>query len=414
MRVLKFKGLCPYIIGSVIFISILFIIAEGGLFILNDFNYLLDIIFFYLFCDYTLYLSLLSGFITVYFSYFLIIRGYIGVSLQLFVIDKLNIKEFSWLNKLILQFLIIYIIIKIYLYKNIIYLEQDGIINFDLEGVKFKIQGEYLGLIIHHFGAASAFGVGAKIAASFLSKHPMSLPNKIGSTILAGSGSSIVFQLTSQGNSLIIYSIKKMIGLNETAIILEIEDVNINAGTKIFNFKSSDGIDAINFLPKLKDTFVDNNSFIRKNFEKYYNSNLEIKQETKATIVGEIEKTTSKNLSEIFSESNINSPLESNEFLTNEIINLLNNEFILHLITIYLILMLILVFTIKYVIDQNLNLERIKSLPLGKYISYFIISIINSWKVSSVFWIYFFLFFILIFTCASTYGIFAILFVLKY
>nr|YP_010455107.1 hypothetical protein NYK79_mgp41 [Porodaedalea mongolica]UUA03949.1 hypothetical protein [Porodaedalea mongolica]WCF76709.1 hypothetical protein [Porodaedalea mongolica] len=117
----------------------------------------------------------------------------------------------------------------------------------------------------------------------------------------------------------------------------------------------------------------------------------------------------------------INSPLESTDQLLLEIketiTTILNYDFILHLIMIYLICMLAFIFTMKIIGDKNLytpHLEdKIRSLPLGKQINFIISNLISSWQHTNIFWIYFIIFFLFIFMCASTFGVFTCLFVLN-
>ena len=59
--------------------------------------------------------------------------------------------------------------------------------------------------------------------------------------------------------------------------------------------------------------------------------------------------------------------------------------------------MLVFIFTIKFVIDSDLFLEKVKTLPLGKYLYYILNKLISIWKNSSILWIYFILFFFYLF-----------------
>ena len=113
----------------------------------------------------------------------------------------------------------------------------------------------------------------------------------------------------------------------------------------------------------------------------------------------------------------INSPLEPSvlnfiKFKSN-IIEILDLEFTAHLFLIYLVVMLIFIFTIKFVVNKEWLLNKANSLPLGKYISYVLNKIITSWEYSSIFWIYFILFVILFTLLGCTQGIYSLLSVLK-
>lgn len=75
--------------------------------------------------------------------------------------------------------------------------------------------------------------------------------------------------------------------------------------------------------------------------------------------------------------------------------------------------MLIFIITVKFVIDSDLLLGKIKSLAPsgvgGKYLNYIISKFLLAWKASSIFWVYFILFFSLIFSCCSSYAIYGCL-----
>ena len=65
----------------------------------------------------------------------------------------------------------------------------------------------------------------------------------------------------------------------------------------------------------------------------------------------------------------INSPLKSDKELYQFVLEVLNNNIILHFITIYLLIMLIIIFLSKLVLN-NTNFNFLNNYPLGKYFSY--------------------------------------------
>lgn len=68
-------------------------------------------------------------------------------------------------------------------------------------------------------------------------------------------------------------------------------------------------------------------------------------------------------------DSFINSPLElGDNSLVSFLFTSLSNSLYLHYICLYLIFMLIVIYTCKYIIDRNINLEPIKIIYLGKYL----------------------------------------------
>lgn len=87
--------------------------------------------------------------------------------------------------------------------------------------------------------------------------------------------------------------------------------------------------------------------------------------------------------------------------------------FSLNLIVIYLILSLIMIITFKFVFNTTFTTEKIKSLPLGRYIPIILNKLIISWQKSSIIWVYFLLFFILLFTSVNTYALYMCILIMK-
>jgi hypothetical protein len=80
----------------------------------------------------------------------------------------------------------------------------------------------------------------------------------------------------------------------------------------------------------------------------------------------------------------INSPLENTELLRiNRAIEYLNINLSLHYLILYLIFMVLLIFTSKLLIENNSKLEAIKKLPLGYYIHFILNKIIKMWIINA-------------------------------
>jgi hypothetical protein len=62
-------------------------------------------------------------------------------------------------------------------------------------------------------------------------------------------------------------------------------------------------------------------------------------------------------------DSFINSPLEENLFP--HIIDVLSNNLLLHFIILYLLIMLLIIFTCKFILKDNIEFTKIKNNPLG-------------------------------------------------
>ena len=63
---------------------------------------------------------------------------------------------------------------------------------------------------------------------------------------------------------------------------------------------------------------------------------------------------------------------------------MLSYNFTFNLIMIYLIVMLIFIFIIKFVLDKNISFFKVKILPLGKYIHVILNKIMFAFSSSSI------------------------------
>jgi hypothetical protein len=138
--------------------------------------------------SYFLYLVMFIfiGFLLKFFIFKLILKGFIGESMK----NNL-LKNISKYNNILVNFLIIYFIFV--LSSNIIYL--DTTLNLNFKNLDLILSDKNIDKIFTHFGAATAFVLGSKLAAGFLTKHSISIGSKIGLTILTGAGSSAVYQM---------------------------------------------------------------------------------------------------------------------------------------------------------------------------------------------------------------------------
>jgi len=370
--------------------------------------------------SYFLYLIMFVfiGFLLNLFLFNLVLLGFIGESMKKIFLENLNRYILNWFNKILFSFLIIYFIFV--LSSDIIYL--DTTLNLNINELDLNVSGEYIDKIFTHYGAATAFVVGSKLAAAFLTKHPISLGGKIGVTIGTGAGSTAAFQMVNYGTGLIKGKILAQKGLTDGTINLYIKDVVVNNENNLNDsVVSSKNLDPSILIPKFQSNQLD--SLIR--FNEMFKNKLELVKvdNSNSKIIQMIEKQNSCSLNDIFSSENslnkviINSPLESNDLtilsVKNDIITMLNYNLTVNLIMIYLIFMLTLIFIFKLFYDKNISLDKVNNLPLGNYFKSLIIKLLSAWKRSSNFWILFILFFLFLFSCSSAYGIYACLFILK-
>ena len=117
-------------------------------------------------------------------------------------------------------------------------------------------------------------------------------------------------------------------------------------------------------------------------------------------------------------EGLINSPLEVNNFpFKDYFVDLLSNNLILHFIMIYLIFMLIIITISRIIIESNVNLDKIKNLPLpiiiSSYIHSFVVKLVNVWRYSVNYWLLYTLVCLLLFNCACVYSFYMALSVIN-
>lgn len=247
-------------------------------------------------------------------------------------------KDFVFFNKILFWFIIIYLFIT--LNDNTIFLDKE--VNVTVGEVKFVVTGEYIERVITQFGNVSAFVVGAKIAAGFLAKHPISFSGKVGGSLLTGGISSLGFQMVSMANGSIRGNIAAKERSNDT-FVLELKNVevsNSNNSSSLFTKLSDDFINSDSIKPSFNG-FKLNNSF--------ENSFVPTPEGIKT--VSELIK--DQNLADNFFKQSIklsddsdlifiNSPLEPSYMLQvqQELFTILSYNLIINLTMIYLLMLL--------------------------------------------------------------------------
>jgi hypothetical protein len=108
----------------------------------------------------------------------------------------------------------------------------------------------------------------------------------------------------------------------------------------------------------------------------------------------------------------INSPLESNNVLYQFVLDTLNNNLILHFISTYLLLMLLIIFLAKTVLI-NSDFNFLNKFFLNNTLKLLIIKYISIWQKSNNIWIFFIIICVIIFNVASLISIFNLISVLK-
>nr|YP_010990977.1 hypothetical protein UYP79_mgp008 [Pappia fissilis]WOX61250.1 hypothetical protein [Pappia fissilis] len=374
-------------------------------------------------------LSFFSGFIVNYLLFNIILFGLFGSFLKNQLLTKIEHKDDRWFNTLLSYYFILLIFCFLIDYHiNIVYLD-DNIVNFNVYKFKVSVTGDVLKDIIVLFGSSGAFVIGSNFGYAVISKYSLNFISKVGASAANGVGFSFLWQIvvssqkSIQGKGILTRS-------GDNSITIEMNNVslcqNLNGNLEKLPIKNID--QNIN----IRDQFlrgIDNNNFISGN--KLIDKIAEYKEAPESRIISIIEKEKNSSITDIFKNSGydvsnnvnitedivINSPLESNELsliLKNQLIEILSYNFMLHCIMLYLILMIIFIFTIKLIADNNLLIEKIKILPLGKYIYIIVNKVIYLWSKSNNFWIYYLSISLFIMMLGATYGLYACLVILNW
>jgi len=111
-----------------------------------------------------------------------------------------------------------------------------------------------------------------------------------------------------------------------------------------------------------------------------------------------------------------NSSIENGDLgqsLQQFMIDSLTNSLNLNFIVLYLLFMVLMIFTSKLILENHFNLNKIKEYPLGKYIYIIVNKYASFWQTSASMWIYFIIICVIIFLSASTYSLYYTISALK-
>ena len=110
----------------------------------------------------------------------------------------------------------------------------------------------------------------------------------------------------------------------------------------------------------------------------------------------------------------INTSNNNNNLILEHIIYLITNNLYLHYINIYILFMLAIIITCRYLIGDNNQdfLLKLKNLPFGNYIYKAVSWYINIWVKASIIWIYYMIIIVIIFNCVSIYSFYHLISIL--
>jgi len=263
---------------------------------------------------------------------------------------------------------------------------EDYTVTTVIENVEITLTGQVLNNLFHSLGSAGAFQAGVHIAASILSKHKISALPRIGAIGGTGAGFTIIYNTVSHVKFFNNSSTKSI-----TLSLGQPKAIDPNTSSDSLNYiltKYFGGIKIEHKIPVQVNDFNVQGS------------------EQQASDVIQALNNHNPNWRDLF----INSPIESgdNSLLT-YILETLPNSFNLHFINIYLLTMIIIIFTCKIILDKNINLEFLKDYIFGKYLYLGINKYLSIWRGTTNLWIYYLLFCVLIFHSGSAYAVYQVL-----
>ena len=350
-------------------------------------------------------------------------------NLRKILIKKLINHDLSWLNYYLLLFILFYLLICTYLGLNTLYLE-DVTLNVKLDDVNIAVSGQFLNNIFKNFGSVAAFTAGARLAATFLVKHPMPLGSKIAVGAAAGGGCTISFRLANSTSEYLETVLEAKRAITAEAIQLTVKDVQISNGENTLSITDHQTGPSSDWIRLTQQAFEAKNAPFQ--LSEFFTEKVTL--ESKSVVIDAVITENSCSIHEIFSnsETNLNSvakdqlissypikaPLESGELLQIKpmLVDILTQNLQLNMIILYLICMVLFILTCKFVLSEKSTssfLRGVLSLPLGYYLHYILSYIIIGWQKSSILWLYFIIFFLLMFNLTSSYSLYACLIILE-
>jgi hypothetical protein len=314
--------------------------------------------------------------------------------------DKLNIVLEKKIHLITLISFFLFLSLSLYLQIKNIYLDNKEVeVKAIINNTEVIVSGPLVISMFHTLGSAGVFALGTRLAAGLLANKPLNFLPKLGIITSVGAGFTVSYRLIS--NSILVPSTGSAI-IRTGPIEVKLENISLNE-SQIKYYKR--------FLEQNNNLSINSSQLNVSNDS--LNGNIKIvidgNKEASSKVISEIEKL-DPNWKDKFS---INSPLENGDVINQILIDNLTNNFLLHIIILYLLTVLIFIIFCKFNLNLQNQLLKIQSLPFGNLIHKILSKIISLWQISSNIWIYFILFALFIFNLTATYSIYQILVYLK-
>lgn len=298
---------------------------------------------------------------------------------------------------------------------SIIYLDDVVSVKLSINGIDTTVSGDILSSVKTVFGDAIVFLGCARLAFLVLNKNmALNSMSKIGIVIGSGSGGLTSYKVvnrTLQAAGMVNYAVI----LNEK---FEVANVGVVASGsyKIPNHPFLDLLFGLNLSKDVKNIFqaftIDNSGQFTLLKAK---NNIPILEALNATYP---DCNTQFKTIKVEPNLTINSPYEGDSAIISFLIDNLTDHLYLTIISIYLLLMLLLIFICKLVLSSDIEFKRISkiqifNLSLGEKIAKLLTWFISIWQKNSSFWIFFIIIMLVIFNGVSLFSISTMLKILK-
>lgn len=314
---------------------------------------------------------------------------------------SLKIKFIYLLQNNINLFIVIPFILYINIYilsesSNILLEDPKVVITATVKDTEIILTGNALNSIFLHLGSAGVFAAGARIAASIVSKKLHLVP-RLGIIGSSGLGFTATYQML----------LDNLPNTNKSGAS---PAINIKTGPFKIDIKSLEFLSAKSDTEKvnvLQKAFTDNIASEVKPVVTSQSDTLSIKgdQKVSSSVLDKLEQVEPNWKDKFIS----NSPIENSEAFLQFISNQINNNLYLHFAIFYLLVMLLIIFTSKWAIDNNIQFNWLKSTAIGKFFHSILMKYLSAWKNNAHIWIFYILMCLIFFTCVSIYSFYQVL-----
>ena len=320
----------------------------------------------------------------------------------------------------------------------IVYLNNYSIIHLDsvvvtttVENVKVAVSGDAVTSIFNGLGGAAVFTAGARIGATFsgVAQHKIGILPKTG--LIGGIGCG--FSATFAGREFLPAPERGRASTSSGEAALTAETGPLRSEIKVETFKTTAPEGAASGITNILEDCLGLPLSGAGRFNRHLKADTDFsvtKSEiTNATTISgdSSPEKASKVLAEIentfpapeWGNIFIKSPLEpsgsggGSDPLNQYLLDILSNELILNFVTVYLLVMLLIIFICKLILTKDIQFNKLKKYPLGSYINYFLVKYFSIWQTSGNIWIFLIVISLIVFNVTCVYANYNLIITLK-